>query len=137
MIVLDTNVISEMMREEPDPKVLAWIDTVGQLHTTAVTFAEVDYGIARLPVGRRKDRLTAIAARVFADFDDVILPVDVGAGHRYAGIVAGREVVGRPITTADAQIASICRAHEAALATRNVADFQDTGIEVIDPWLPA
>lgn len=102
MIIIDTNIISEMMRDDPDGKVAAWIEKVGRLHTTAVTLAEIDYGIARLPEGSRKDRLAATAAVVFADFDDVILPFDARAARRYGGIVADCESAGRPIATADA-----------------------------------
>lgn len=136
MIIFDTNVISEMMRDEPDPEVLAWTATAGRLHTTAITLAEVEYGIVRLPDGRRRDQLKATAARVFADFDDLIVPFDARAARRYGGIVASREVVGRPVATADAQIAAICASRDARLATRNVADFDATGISLIDPWNP-
>ncbi|MGC8511520.1 MAG: type II toxin-antitoxin system VapC family toxin [Acidimicrobiales bacterium] len=134
MIIVDTDVISEMMRREPDPKVLAWTAAAGRLHTTAITLAEVGYGIARLPVGRRRDHLTAIAAQVFADFDDVVVAFDARAAHLYGGIVARRGEVGRPITTSDAQIAAICASRSARLATRNTADFDSTGISVINPW---
>lgn len=134
MIVLDTNVVSEMMRDAPDPNVLAWTDSVGRLHTTAVTLAEVGYGIARLPEGRRKDRLTATVAQAFADFDELVLPFDARAARRYAEIVAGREQTGRPITAADAQIAAICSSHRATLATRNISDFESTGIGLLNPW---
>lgn len=134
MIVIDTNVLSEMMRDQPDRKVLAWSDRAGQLHTTAITVAEVEHGIARLPDGRHKDRLTTVAARVFADFDDVILPFDARAARRYAEIVVGREKAGCPITTADAQIAAICASRQATLATRNTDDFAGTTISVINPW---
>lgn len=134
MIILDTNVISEMMRADPDGEVVAWIERAGQLHTTAITLAEIDYGIARLPEGSRRDRLAATAAAVFADFDDVILPFDARAARRYGRAVAGRERAGRPITTADAQIASICASRQATLATRNTADFEATGISLFNPW---
>lgn len=134
MIVIDTNIVSEMMRDEPDPTVLAWADAVGRLHTTTITLAEVDYGIARLPDGRRKDRLAATSAQVFADFGDVILAFDAHAARRYARIVAGREGVGLPIATADAQIAAICASREARLATRNAGDFDGTGVSLINPW---
>lgn len=134
MIVIDTNVISEMMRIEPDRKVLAWSEGVGRLHTTAVTLAEVDYGIARLPEGRRKDRLAATAATIFADFEEVIVAFDARAARRYGGIVASRERAGRPIATADAQIAAICAAREATLATRNTGDFDGAGISLVNPW---
>ena len=134
MIVIDTNVVSEMMRGEPDQKVVAWSETVGRLYTTAVTLAEVGYGIARLPEGHRKDRLTATAANVFADFDEVIVAFDARGARRYGPIVADRERAGRPIATADAQIAAICAAREATLATRNTGDFEGTGINLVNPW---
>lgn len=134
MIIIDTNVVSEMMRPEPDMTVLAWADAAGKLHTTAITVAEVDYGIARLPEGRRRDRLTMLAAAVFADFGEVILPFDTHAAHQYAEIVAGRERGGRPIAIADAQIAAICASRQATLATRNTRDFDETGISLVNPW---
>lgn len=134
MIVIDTNIVSEMMRGRPDPGVLAWSVAVGRLHTTAITVAEVEYGITRLPDGHRKEQLAETAARVFADFQEVILPFDARAARQYAGIVAGRERAGRPITMADAQIAAICASREATVATRNTADFEGIGIRVINPW---
>lgn len=134
MIIVDTNVVSEMMRADADPKVVAWADAAGRLHTTAITVAEVGYGIARLPNGRRKERLAALAAELFADFGNVIVPFDTHAAHRYAEIVAGRERDGRPIATADAQIAAICSSREATLATRNTNDFEGTAIGLVDPW---
>jgi predicted nucleic acid-binding protein len=134
VIVIDTNVVSEMMRDEPDPKVLAWTATAGRLHSTAVTLAEIEYGIARLPAGRRRGRLAATAAGVFADFNDVILPFDAPAARRYAGIVTGREGIGQPIAAADAQIAAICASRDATLATRNTGDFDSTGVRLFNPW---
>lgn len=91
MIIIDTDVISEMMRDEPAPEALARTATAGRLHTTAITLAEFEHGIARLPGGRRQDRLTATAARVFADFDEVIVSFDARAARRHGGIVADRE----------------------------------------------
>src|SRR5699024_8531994 len=123
-----------MMRDDPHLGVLAWAQVAGQLHTTAITLAEVEYGIARIPAGRRKDQIIAAATDVFADFQDLILPFDVRAAHRYASIVAGRETRGQPIATADAQIAAICAASKATLATCNTRDFESTGVELIDPW---
>lgn len=134
MIIIDTNIISEMMREDPDGQVTAWIDEAGRLHTTAVTLAEIDYGIARLPEGARRDRLAATAATVFADFEDVVLPFDARAARRYGGIVARRERAGRPISIADAQIAAICASWQATLTTRNTADFDALGVELLNPW---
>ncbi|MGL5852598.1 MAG: type II toxin-antitoxin system VapC family toxin [Phycicoccus sp.] len=134
MIVLDTNVVSEMMRERPDEQVLAWVDSAGRLHTTAVTVAEMECGVARLSDGRRRDRFAATAAQAFADLTDLVLPFDDRAARRYARIVGERERAGRSITTVDAQIASICVSRGAALATRNTSDFDGTGVGLHDPW---
>lgn len=134
MIVFDTNIISELMRPEPDPKVLSWVDAAGRLHTSAITVAEVEYGIARLADGRRRDLLATTAAEVFAAFRELILPFDDHAAHHYGQIVAGREAGGRPISVADAQIAAICASRGALLATRNTRDFEGTGISTINPW---
>jgi predicted nucleic acid-binding protein len=118
VIVVDTNVVSELMRP------------------TAVTVAEIRYGLERLPGGRRKDRLQAVAAEVFAIFSDYVLPFDAEAAERYTLIVSRCDGMGRPIEGFDAQIAAICQAHNASLATRNMKDFQETGIGLIDPWIP-
>jgi predicted nucleic acid-binding protein len=134
VIAVDTNVIYEMMRTEPDATVLAWVNSVGRLHTTAVSVAEIGYGIARLPSGLRRDSLASTAALVFADFADLVWPFDARAARRFGAIVVGREQAGRPIATADAQIAAICASRDATLATRNTADFADTGITVVNPW---
>lgn len=137
MIILDTNVISELARQVPDTGVLAWLDSleISEVATTAVTAAELRYGVARLPDGHRKRELTAVIRGILAeDFYGRILPFDERASIRYAEVVTGRERVGRPIGVADAQIAAICRDSDATLATRNTADFEETGIELIDPW---
>ena len=137
MIVLDTNVISEMARQEPDLGVLSWLDSfeIAGLVTTAITAAELRYGVARLPEGHRKRELTAVIRGVLAeDFRGRVLPFDERASMCYADIVTGRERSGRPIGIADAQIAAICRDLGAVLATRNTADFEETGIELVNPW---
>lgn len=103
--------------------------------TTAITAAELLYGVARLPDGRRKTELTAAVHGLLEnDFSDRVLPFDDRAAMRYAVIVCGREALGRPIGIADAQIAAICRAIDATLVTRNTDDFTETGIELINPW---
>ncbi|HUA43180.1 MAG TPA: type II toxin-antitoxin system VapC family toxin [Streptosporangiaceae bacterium] len=137
MIILDTNVVSELMRSEPAPAVASWVRGRDrrELRTTAVTFAEVRYGVARLPDGRRKQVLLAAADEIFAAFADQVLSVDTAAAEHYAVIACSRERAGRPIAGFDALIAAVCRSHDAALATRNVSDFDGTGIEVINPWL--
>lgn len=139
MIVLDTNVISELARRVPDPGVLSWLDSleVSEVATTAVTAAELRYGVARLPDGHRKRELTVmIRGIVTEDFQGRVLPFDERASACYADIVTDREKIGRPIGVADAQIAAICRDLSAALATRNISDFEETGIELINPWKP-
>ena len=137
MIVLDTNVVSELMRRSPESRVLAWIDLypASEVMITAVTAAELLYGVARLPEGRSKNDLHAAVESLLAeDFRDQILPFDATAAAHYADIVATRERVGRPVSMADAQIAAICRTWRSGLATRNVTDFADTGVETINPW---
>lgn len=136
MIILDTNVTSELMRPSPSPTVTAWVRThrATELYTTSITLAEIWYGIERLPDGHRKDLLKTTAQEVFSDFAEQVLPFDVTAATEYAGIVIRRDRAGAPIDGFDAQIASICRAHGAVLATRNVKAFSGTGIVVIDPW---
>jgi len=139
MIVLDTNVVSELMRPEPAPAVLAWIQRSSGygLYTTAVTIAEIRYGIARLPEGRRRQSLHQAADEIFAAFPRQVLLFDLASASAYADIVASREKQGNPISGFDAQIAAICRSQAASLATRNTRDFVDTGISLLDPWQPA
>ena len=137
MIVLDTNVISELARQAPDPGALSWLDSleVSDVATTAVTAAELRYGVARLPDGHRKRELTVVIRGILTeDFHGRVLPFDERASVRYADIVAARQRIGRSIGVADAQIAAICRDLDGILATRNTADFEETGIELIDPW---
>ena len=139
MIILDTNVVSELMRPEPAPEVSGWVRDRDrhELRTTAITIAEVRYGIARLPEGRRKQVLLAAADDIFRTFEDQVLPVDAAAAEQYAVIASNRQRSGKPISGFDALIAAVCRSQGAALATRNAPDFDGTGIEVIDPWAPA
>jgi toxin FitB len=137
MIVVDTKVVSELMRPVPDRAVVEWVSSAGpELCTTAVTVAEVRYGLERLAEGRRKDRLRAVADEVFTVFSDYVLPFDAEAAEQYALIVSHCHGIGRPIEGFDAQIAAICRTHAAVLATRNVKHFREAGIDLIDPWLP-
>ncbi len=121
MIVLDTNVVSELMRTGPSPVVAGWVRSrsASELRTTALTLAEISYGIARLPAGHRKALLKAAAEAVFAAFPEQVLAFDDAAAREYGEVVDHRDRAGAPIDGFDAQIASICRAHDAALATRN------------------
>ena len=136
MIVVDTNVVSELMRSAPSPDVVDWVESqpVGELYTTSITVAEISFGIERLRAGRRRAVLAATAAEVFMAFAENVLPFDVQAAARYGRIAADRERAGAPITGFDGQIAAVCHARGATLATRNVKDFDGTGIEVVDPW---
>ena len=137
MIVLDTNVISELARQLPDPGVLSWLDSfeASEVATTAITAAELRYGVARLPDGRRKRELAVVIRGILTeDFHGRVLPFDERASVRYAEVVTGREQIGMPIGVADAQIAAICRDLSATLATRNIPDFEEAGIELVNPW---
>lgn len=139
MIVVDTNVASELMRSSPSEVVRDWVRRQhgSDLYTSAITVAEIRYGIERLPDGRRKDLLRAAANEVFNIFSEQILPFDATAAEQYALVVSRRDVLGLPIDGFDAQIAAICRARGAELATRNAADFRETGVHVVDPWQAA
>lgn len=137
MIVLDTNVVSELIRQAPEPDVVRWVDSfsAAEVLLTAVTAAELMHGVARLPNGRRKRELhTTVQGLLAEDFRDQILPFDSPAASHYADIVASRERIGHPISMADAQIAAICRHWRIELATRNVGDFSDTGVDTVNPW---
>ncbi len=136
MIILDTNVVSELMKPRPDTSVASWVVTqsTGDLYTTSVTLAEILYGIERLPGGKRQELLRTTASTVFEAFAEQVLPFDGTAADHYAKIVTARDRLGLPIDGFDAQIAAICRAHDSGLATRNIRDFEHTGVDVIDPW---
>lgn len=124
------------MKPSPESVVREWVraQDPDELHTTAISLAEIRYGIERLPTGRRRDLLRTTADEVFAVFEDHILPFDAAAAGRYATIVTTRDEASLPIDGFDAQIAAICSLHHGTLATRNVKDFRGTGIEVTDPW---
>ncbi len=137
MIVLDTNVISELLRQEPDARVVAWLGSIDDdVSITAVTLAELFAGVRRLPEGQRKVALEDAVFTAVEPYRDghSVLPFDEACAEAYAEILHGREQAGLPIATADAQIAAICRTHDAACATRNTKDFVGTGIATIDPW---
>jgi toxin FitB len=139
MIIVDTNVASELMRPSPAVAVRDWVreQDARALCTTAITVAEIRYGIERLPDGRRKEGVRAAAAEIFGMFAEQVLPFDAAAAEQYALVVSHRDGRGLPIGGFDAQIAAICRARGAALATRNLTDFKETGVDVIDPWQAA
>ena len=137
MIVLDTNVLSELLRAAPAPTVLRWAasEPLETLFTTTVTQAEMLYGVKLLPAGQRRQRLEeAVMALFHVDFVERVLPFDGEAAIAYGRIAAERKQGGRPISQFDAQIAAIAQTRGGRLATRNVADFQGCGLRVIDPW---
>lgn len=136
MIVVDTNVVSELMRLSPSEQVREWLrgQPAWELYTSAVTVAEVLYGIERLAAGWRQEELRSAAIEVFGAFADQVLAFDAAAAHEYGLVVSHRERLGMPVEGFDAQIAAICRVRGAALATRNVSDFLETGVEIINPW---
>jgi predicted nucleic acid-binding protein len=137
MIVLDTNVISELMRPQPAPQVVRWMagTPIAGVFTTSVAQAEILYGISLLPRGKRRTFLEKAMAEIFEqDLAGRILPFDEVAAQAFAVIAADRRAAGRPIGPFDAQIAAIARAHDATVATRDVADFAGCGIAVTSPW---
>ena len=137
MILLDTNVVSELMRQTPEWSVMAWIDGQPQsrLYVSSVTRAEIELGIAILPEGRRKQGLRAAALRMFAEFHGRCLAFDESAASRYAALVSARMLAGRPISVEDGLIAATALAGGLVLATRNVRDFADIeGLSVVDLW---
>ncbi|MCW1805704.1 type II toxin-antitoxin system VapC family toxin [Brachybacterium squillarum] len=137
MIVLDTNVISEIFRPSPEPRVVEWlVSLTGDVAITSITLAQLLAGVRRLPNGQRKDELAQRIDEAVAPYrgSRSVLAFDDDAAERYAEVLASREAAGAPVSTADAQIAAICLAHGATCATRNAKDFQHTGVELVDPW---
>jgi toxin FitB len=137
MIVLDTNVLSETLRPKPADSVKRWMEAQppATLFTTAICEAEILYGVALLPTGRRRAGLEQAVAAIFEEeLSGRILPFDSRAARAFAEIAAKRRRLGRPIGEFDAQIAAIAFSHGAAVATRNVEDFANCGVRVISPW---
>jgi predicted nucleic acid-binding protein len=137
MIVLDTNVLSELIRPAADPAVVAWTDGIesAELLITAISAAEMRAGVRILPPGRRKTRIQDEVEHLIGEtFAGYVLAFDVDTSPFYADILARRRRAGSPIAGLDAQIAAICRQHDADLATRNSKDFAATGVALIDPW---
>jgi predicted nucleic acid-binding protein len=137
VVVLDTNVLSALMRERPEPRVVAWLDSLPpeSVWTTAITAFEIHFGLELLPPGRRRTRLAAEFGRLIEeDLERRVLPFDSAAAAAAAGVAAAARAAGRTIEIQDAQIAGIVRSRRGALATRNARHFQDAGISLIDPW---
>ncbi|HXW53758.1 MAG TPA: type II toxin-antitoxin system VapC family toxin [Myxococcota bacterium] len=137
MIVVDTNVVSELMKPSPSTNVLTWIDEqIGEdLFLTAITVAEIDYGLSILPDGVRRDSLrTAFEKVVEEGFAFRVLPFDENAARFYGQIMSHNKNLGRLMSLFDGQIASIAHAHKAAVATRNIKDFDECGLVLINPF---
>lgn len=136
MIVLDTNVVSEAMRPQPSPVVVAWLNAQAAetLYLSSVTLAELLFGIGALPAGVKKDRLAQALDRLPALFPGRVLPFDQDAARRYADMAVIARALGRPLPVADGYLAATAAARGFAVATRNIQHFGDTGVELIDPW---
>ena len=135
--VLDTNVVSELMRERPDPAVLQALTTLDDSawHITTMTEAELRHGVGLLNAGRKKTRLhTALLALLAQDFAGRILAFDSAATVYYADIMATRSKAGRPMQVQDAMIAASCLTHVATLVTRNTRNFEGVGVDMFNPW---
>lgn len=137
MIILDTNVISELMKEKPDGRVENWFENLSesQFYTTVVSVSEIGTGISLLDAGKKRDSLQRKHRYIMNNlFKDRVLAFDERAAGHYPKIVSIRKRSGKPIAVMDAIIASICKQHDASLVTRNISDFENIGIELIDPW---
>lgn len=137
MILIDTNVVSELMRPSSEPAVLDWFgeQDPSTLHLSAVSEAELRRGVAILPAGRRRAALrTALDAVITEDFEGRVLPFDSAAAVAFAIVFAERQAAGRPISFPDCQIAATARTHGMGVATRNVDDFEGCEVAVVNPW---
>jgi predicted nucleic acid-binding protein len=137
MIILDTNVVTELMRSAPEPRVLRWFvsQAAEDLHITAITMAEISYGIELITTSRRRDAVRAGAEKMFGVvFADHILVFEDRAARVFSQIASSRRRQGKPMTEFDAQIAAIARVHGATLATRNPYVFEGCGVRLVNPW---
>jgi len=138
MIIVDTNVVSELLRPAPEPRVELWLSSQNGLtiFLTAISEAELRYGVAIMGNGKRRAGLADAVDRILReDLAGRILPFDSEAARSYADIAAARRATGRPIAQADCQTAAIARAHAAVVATRNTPDFEGCDIDLINPWI--
>ena len=138
MIILDTNVISEAMRPAPEPTVVRWLDTQegASLYLTAITIAEVRFGLGVLPPGRRRHALEDGFQRILAEgFQGRLLSFDEHAADEYGSLMSRRRAIGRPMSILDGQLAAIARAHGFAVATRNSKDFEESGVQLLNPFV--
>jgi len=136
MILLDTNVVSEAMKPRPHPAVRGWLDeqVAETLYLSSVTIAELMFGVGALPRGKRRDKLNAALDGVLDLFGTRVLPFDIGAARRYAGLAVTARAAGKGFPTPDGYIAAIAASHEFAVASRDTSAFIAAGLAVIDPW---
>jgi len=132
--LLDTNVISELTRDDPDSRVVRFLDDQDDLWLSSVVVYEMAYGLATLPQGRRLARLRALQADILAAFDDRLLYLDQSGARWAAGLRAQARHAGRTVDVGDALIAGIAKAHDLALATRNIRDFEGMNLHIVNPW---
>jgi toxin FitB len=137
MVILDTNVISELMKKAVNPRVASWLDQipVHQVYTSAISKAEIQYGVSILPAGKKKAQIEEMVTAVLNLFSSRVLPFTSETATLFAGIKSERKKIGRPISYADAQIAAIACLSGFRLATRNTVDFEEIdGLLLINPW---
>jgi hypothetical protein len=135
VILLDTNVLSELAKPQPDPRVVSWVRrSAAALAVPTIAIAEMAYGIEKLVEGRRRQDLLAALQRLVTEFADRLFDFNVKSAWAYGGILASARRAGRPMTVPDAAIAAIAKANGCALATRNGRDFATAGLEIINPW---
>lgn len=136
MIVLDTNVVSEAMRPRPGPAVITWLNdqAADTLFLSSVSLAELLFGIGALPEGKRRERLSTALNQLMTLFSGRVLPFDTDSARHYAQMAVASQRLGRPLAVADGYIAATASAHGYSVATRNVSDFESTGVNLIDPW---
>jgi predicted nucleic acid-binding protein len=137
MMVLDTNVVSEIMRPSPNLSVIAWLDAQNsdEIYLNSVVTAELLFGVASMPVGARQRQFQAMLDALFSeDFAGKVLPFDWAASQQYAILCTKAALIGKPIDISDAQIAAICLATDSVLVTRNTKHFEHSGVKLINPW---
>ena len=132
--LLDTNVISEVSRESPDPRVIRFLTAEADLWLSSVTVYEMEYGLELLPYGRRLETLRTVQSDILAAFDNRVLPLDRNAAEWAARFRARSRQAGRPMDVGDALIAGIAHANGLTIATRNVGDFESVDLEIVNPW---
>ena len=136
-VLLDTNVVSELTRETPDSRVLAFLAGHDDLWLSAVVLHELDFGVGLLPPGRRRDDISAALSAFVTEYEDRILPVGRSEARQAAALRARAHRSGRVLDLGDALIAGTASANDLSVATRNVRDFDGLGLDVIDPWRPS